>query len=198
MKKTFGVVLFLLFAVVIVEAQNTTFGVKAGLNVSKVNIEDGEDYDSKTGLHLGGLAHIHISRNWAFQPELVFSMQGGEDDGNDDLKLKLNYLNIPLLIQYMTHDGFRFQTGPQIGFLLSAKSESGDVEVDIKDQMETAELSWTFGVGYLFPRANGLGVDLRYNLGISNIVEDDDIEARNRVFQIGVFYQFMNRGGKRR
>lgn len=187
MKKMLSVCSVILLFSLFANAQHTSFGLKAGINASSVDIEGGEDYDSKVGIHVGGLAHIHITRHFAFQPELVYSMQGGKDGDN---KLKLNYLNIPLLAQYMTLDGFRFQTGPQIGFLTSAKTESGDVEVDIKDQLESVDFSWTFGAGYLFPGTSGIGVDVRYNLGLSNISEDDDFEAKNRVFQIGVFYQF--------
>jgi Outer membrane protein beta-barrel domain len=125
-------------------------------------------------------------------------MQGGKSGDN---KLNLNYINIPLLAQYMTLDGFRFETGPQIGFLTAAKSKSGDVTVDVKDDLESVDISWAFGVGYLFPGGSGWGVDLRYNHGITNISEDNDFEARNRVFQLGVFYQLQKthtHSGKRR
>jgi len=171
-------------------AQQTHFGIKAGVNFSSVAVDDGADFESKTGIHLGGLAHIHINPHFALQPELVFSMQGGEDDG-DNSKLKLNYVNIPLLAQYMTADGFRLQTGPQLGILTSAKQKFGDVEVDADDDVSTVDFSWAFGAGYLFH--SGFGIDARYNLGISNISDDESFEARNRVVQIGVFYQFMHK-----
>ncbi|HRO70117.1 MAG TPA: porin family protein [Chitinophagaceae bacterium] len=171
----------------LVKAQQTHFGIKAGVNLSSVGIDGGDDYNSKAGLHVGGLAHIHISRQFALQPELVFSMQGGKDD---NVKLKLNYINVPLLAQYMTNDGFRLQTGPQLGFLVSAERKIGDVEVDVKDDLSTVDFSWAFGAGYLF--SSGFGIDARYNLGISNISDDNSFEARNSVFQFGIFYQFMH------
>ena len=90
----------------------------------------------------------------------------------------------------MTNDGFRLQTGPQLGLLTSAKSEFGDVEVDAKDDISSVDFSWTFGAGYLFH--SGFVIDARYNHGISNISDDESFEARNRVFQVGVFYQFMH------
>ncbi len=170
--------------------QQTNFGIKAGVNFSSVEVDDGEDFEGKTGAHLGGLAHIHITRQFALQPELVFSMQGGEDEG-DNMKLKLNYINIPLLAQYMTADGFRLQTGPQLGILTSAKQKFGDVEIDADDDVSTVDFSWAFGAGYLFK--SGFGIDARYNLGISNISDDESFEARNRVIQLGVFYQFMRK-----
>ena len=177
------ILLFSLFAT----AQHTSFGVKAGINASTIDVDYTQDFDTKVGLHLGGLAHINISPHFAFQPELVYSMQGAKS-GDD--KFKTGYINSPLLAQYMTLNGFRLQTGPQVGFLISAKSESGDAELDVKDQFETIDFSWAFGAGYLFPGASGLGIDVRYNLGLSNISDGDLYEIINRVFQVGLFYQF--------
>lgn len=192
--------LFCIVAAIIIlstaKAQETHFGVKAGVNIASVEVEDGDDLNSKVGLHIGGLAHIHISQHFALQPELVFSMQGGKAEDNDDVKLKLNYINIPVLAQYMINDGFRLQTGPQLGFLVGAESKAGDVEVDQKDNYSTIDFSWTFGAGYLFP--SGFGVDARYNHGISNISDVNAVEVRNRVFQFGLFYQFMHQNKTKR
>ena len=135
-----------------------------------------------------------MSEHFAVQPELVFSMQGGKIA--DDNSLNLNYLNVPVMLQYMVNDGFRLQTGPQIGFLISAEREIGDVEIDVDDVYDAVDFSWSFGAGYLFN--NGLGIDARYNLGLNNISDDDDFEAKNRVFQIGLFYQFRNNAGRKK
>lgn len=191
--------LFIAAAIVLISstirAQETHFGLKAGFNSASVKISDGEDYDSKTGFHLGGLAHIHIARHFAVQPEIVYSTQGGKD--GDDFKVKFNYINVPVLAQYMFDEGFRLQTGPQLGFLTTAKTKTGDLEVDRKDEVSSIDFSWAFGASYLFPQ--GIGIDARYNLGINNISEDDNFEGRNRVFQAGLFYQFMHaRVAKRR
>jgi len=183
----------ILFAVLFVslctltKAQETHFGIKGGVNISSLDVKDGVDWDSKAGVHLGGLAHIHLAPHWGVQPELVFSQQGGEYKGD---KWKINYLNIPVLLQYMTGTGFRIQTGPQLGFALSSEAKQGDVEIDNNDDVNTLDLSWSFGASYLFP--GGIGVDARYNHGISDVYEPSNYEVRNRVFQIGLFYQFMN------
>jgi hypothetical protein len=195
MKKIMLAVIAILSFSLFMQAQQTHFGLKAGLNVASLSVEDGEDYDSRVGLHLGGLAHIHISKHFALQPEFVFSMQGGESD-NDDFKFKLNYINIPVLMQYMTNDGFRLQTGPQFGFLVGAETKIGNVEIDVKDELNAFDLSWAFGAGYLFP--SGFGIDARYNLGLTNIEEDNDVvDTKNRVFQVGLFYQFMHNNRRR-
>ncbi len=190
MKKYLTTIIVFLTSISTINSQHTNFGIKAGYNSATVQVTDGIDYDSKSGLHLGGLAHIHINKHFAVQPELVLSCQGGKD--GSDAKLKLNYINIPVLGQYMINDGFRLQTGPQVGFLVAAKQKVGDVEVDIEDVFSSVDFSWAFGAGYIF--SSGVGIDARYNLGLSNISDDSDFEAKNRVFQVGLFYQFKTRG----
>ncbi len=168
--------------------RHAEYGLKAGVNVANVKDDGNNNTDARTGWHVGGLVHIHLNKHFALQPELMYSTQGAEYPGNNS-KLKLNYLNIPVLGQYMFGQGFRFQTGPQFGIMTSAEVKSGDTETDIDDGINTFDFSWSFGSGYL--SSTGLGVDLRYNLGLTN-VRDTDPDLKNRVWQIGVFYQFRH------
>ena len=186
MKKLFSLLILSLFfnLVLIAQKGRSQFGIKGGVNIANVKVDDGSDYDPRTGFHVGGLVHIHVDDHWAVQPELLYSTQGAES-GNTELKL--DYINIPILLQYMT-SGFRLQTGPQLGFLVSAESKTGDVEVDIDDNIKSIDFSWSFGAGYLF--ASGIGIDARFNLGITDINDVSAVEIRNRVFQVGLFYQF--------
>lgn len=188
MKSIFFIAVFSL-ASFFLHAQNPSvnFGIKGGLNVASLNVVNGVDFNSLASAHLGALAHIHVTSHFAVQPELFISGQGGKD-GNE--KIKLIYMNIPLLLQYMTGNGFRLHTGPQLGVLLSAKDKIGSVETDIKNDFKSVDFSWVFGASYLFP-GSGLGIDARYALGISNINEGNTT-VQNRVFAIGLFYQFMS------
>lgn len=190
MKKFLFVGMVFLLAFMKIKAQMThaQFGLKGGVNVATIKVNAGNDYDSRTGFYLGGLAHIHVTKHFAVQPEVVYSTEGGEMD--NDFKTKLDYINVPVLAQLMCGNGFRLQTGPQIGFLLSGKNESNDVEENVKDQLKTADLAWSFGASYI--SKSGLGVDARYNLGLTDINNSPVVEAKTRTFQVGAFYQFMH------
>ncbi len=173
-----------------VSAQHVNIGIKGGLNFYNIHNDRGASNDTKIGFHAGLLGHIHLARQVAFQPELVFSMQGAKNAaGGVNTKLNLGYINVPLLLQYMFDNGFRLQAGPQIGFLISAKSSVGDSNTDVKSSLETVEFGLGAGMGYVNP-ATGLGVDFRYNFGLSNINKDDVITSTNRGVQIGLFYLF--------
>lgn len=162
-------------------------GIKGGVNISNLNYNNDYSADSKVGAHVGLLAHIHVNPQLAIQPEVVFSMQGAEV-GNRDLDY--NYLNVPFLFQYLVPGGVRLETGPQVGVLLSAEEEDNDgYDRDVKNRMKKSDLGWAFGIGFL--STSGLGLDARYNLGLTEIYKPGyPNDVTNRVWQIGLFYQF--------
>jgi Outer membrane protein beta-barrel domain len=175
-----------------VTAQNANFGIKGGLNVYTINNENDADYDSKAGFNLGLLSHIHLAKQWAIQPEIVYSLQGAMiNTGNIETKINLGYINIPVLFQYMFDNGFRLQAGPQLGFLVNAKSKTGGLSVDIKDNLNIVDFGLGVGAGYVHT-PSGFGVDARYNFGLSNINENSSDKSFNRGFQLGVFYLFKH------
>ena len=55
-----------------VSAQETRFGVKAGLNLSTFT-GDAEDAKSLVGFQVGGFAEIKLTDKFAIQPEVLFS-----------------------------------------------------------------------------------------------------------------------------
>ena len=191
MKKTiiFAATFFLLLQA---KAQHAHFGIKAGLNASSLSYPDNSDMQSKIGFNAGILAHIHTSsKMWAIQPELYYSSEGAKSKSNSNESLNLGYLNLPVLIQYMFDNGFRLEAGPQVGFLINAKSKVGNTSTDIKDNMQSAVFSIPVGVGYL--TTGGLGFDARYNFGISNINKSDrGPKVHSNVFQFDLFYQFSS------
>jgi hypothetical protein len=99
-------------------------------------------------------------------------------------------VNMPLMFQYMFDNGFRLQAGPQLAVLASAKSKANGNSTDVKGSFNSFDVGVPVGVGYISP--TGLGIDVRYQIGVSNVREDDDNKAYNRGLQIGLFYQFQH------
>jgi hypothetical protein len=191
--KRLSFVFITLFFTVAAFSQKTQFGVKAGVNLADVKDDLAPDNtDSKVGFHVGGLAHIHLSESFAVQPEVMLSSQGAKYTlPSYSGETQNYYINVPVLLQYMVK-GLRLQTGPQVGFLLSSKFKpsNGGAEGDLKDIARDVNLDWSFGAGYLTP--SGLGLDARYNLGLANMYQDGRAEAKSRVWQVGLFYQFKH------
>ncbi len=212
MKKLIFTVLWLA-AVISVQAQ-LKYGVKVGLNMSNVT-GDVDDTKAKAGALVGVFARYSVNENLAFQPELLYSMQGCKVEGYEydyeyeyeytrsfpsrfnnlnksvsqveggDYKIKLDYLLIPIMVKYYPIEGLNLQVGPQFGFLLKAEAD----DEDIKDDMKKFDFGFNVGAGYDLPV--GLGLDARYYFGLTNASDgDDDFEAKNGVFSLALSYSF--------
>ena len=189
MKKVFFITAMVTGSLMLKAQTHVELGLKGGLNVATLSVSNNSNIDPRISAYLGGLAHIHISKEFAVQPEVFFSGQGAKSTVSNVVnKANLNYIQVPVLLQYMIGTGFRLETGPQVGFLASAKQKAGDVTVDVKNSYKKTDFSWVFGAGYL--TSTGVGFDARYNLGLSKINNDNGPKVSNRVFSVGVFYQF--------
>ncbi len=194
MKKiSFFIAAFFIGTALLAQGRPAKFGLKAGVNISTLDIENFNDDDARIGLHIGGLAHIHLgsTEQWALQPELVYSQEGGKlNTPSGTTTVKLDYINIPVMLQYMFNNGFRIEAGPQLGLMVNSKYEADDVEEDADDEFESTNFSLGFGLSYLSD--SGFGVGGRYNLGLSSIGEGPG-DVKGRTLQLGLFYMFDSR-----
>jgi opacity protein-like surface antigen len=189
MKLCLGLVLAAMLLAGSASAQHANFGIKGGLNFYNIDNDNNVKNSMKTGFHAGLLWHIHMSQQFAIQPELVYSVQGIKYSGND--KLSLGYVNVPVMFMFMFNNGFRLEAGPQVGFLAQAKSEVSGNSEDVKANLETLDFAIGVGLGYI--SSSGFGFDARYNHGLSNINTSGTVTSTNRGYQLGVFYQFSHR-----
>lgn len=189
------VIVSFLFIGTSVMAQETAFGIKGGLNLSEIKIDDPEaSYNSKTGYHAGIFLRGKFDKV-AIQPELLLYTQRGDFSGpgysgSEDF----TYLTIPLMVKFYPVMGLNLQVGPQFGFLLdgerSAETLFGPIKQDIKDQYESNDFSVSAGAGYDFPF--GLSLDARYNIGVKDINNaTNGDEAKSRVFLISIGWNFL-------
>ncbi len=186
MKKVLVIVAFAtLFIATKTNAQEFKFGLKGGINFAKF-IGDDVDADMFTGFHLGAVAEYSFNEKVVIQPELLFSTQGAKADGAN-FKVKVNYLNLPIMVKYFVSDGFNLQAGPQIGFLLDSKFEGEDVGIDADEAFKNIDFGVNLGLGYQFDEH--IFIEGRYNLGLSDIMKEDG-NAKNSVFQISLGYIF--------
>ncbi|HMR93193.1 MAG TPA: porin family protein [Chitinophagaceae bacterium] len=190
MKKIFLAVAFI--STGIIAGAQAKFGAKAGLNLANWSGSDADGAKMKIGFHFGGLVNLAVSESFSIQPELQFSNQGiKSDDGEVDVTIHSNYLNIPVMAQYNNASGFYAETGPYVGFLLSAKAKAEGESEDIKEWFKSTDFGWGLGLGYKL--ASGLGFGARYNFGLAKLPEEGDGKISNSVIQVGLSYTF---GGK--
>lgn len=163
------------------------FGVKAGVNISRVSYnysgsDDfyfGVNYGTKVGFFAGALIDIPVSEKFHAQPEILFSSEGGKFGSEN---VPYNYINVPLLVKYIIIDRLSAHAGPQVGYLLSVDGES--------DLEGVNRIPISFDLGGEYEIIDNLVGIARVNLGITNLSKDNDEKVRQTTFQIGVGYKF--------
>jgi hypothetical protein len=176
------------------------FGIKGGLNLANWRVANpgpGNTMSFYPSFHAGILVSGYLSDNIIIQSEAQYSMQGSKDNyvdnGNStDVIAHFDYINIPLLMKFQTKSGVFAEVGPQVGFLLDARTSLDGSPIDVKNEVNTTDISLVMGLGYL--SSGNIGIDARFNLGLSNISKSSSDKAYNQVIEVGLFLQF---GGRR-
>ncbi len=103
----------------------------------------------------------------------------------------LNYIDVPVAFRASWNDLFA-EAGPQLGYLLTAKSTTPAGTLNSRDAFRTFDFGYLLGVGYQ-PKKGGLGVGGRYNAGFTSVYKDPidgtaPPEVHNGVFQVYLTY----------
>lgn len=176
------------------EISQLTLGPKAGINFSTLTgpASSTDDISGRLLFHAGGFASAMISDNLGAQVELVFSSQGAteaNDFFDSDIRINVNYLNLPILGKVQLIEGLFAYVGPQFGFLISSKGKvlTGRFEgtLEAKDDTKGMDVALVFGGSYQV--SSEIIIDARLNAGLMDI-RTDEPEFRNLVFQVSVGY----------
>lgn len=186
MKRSLLLFAFTLAIATISQAQ-VRIGLKGGVNLANLT-GDVSNNKMKIGFNAGVIAKFSVTDAFSIQPEILYSNQGTQvEEGDMDIKMHLNYVNIPIMFQYNIA-GFFLETGPQAGILASAKGKAEGESADIKELFKGIDFGWGIGAGYQMS-GSGLGLTARYNIGLGNIADNDgSVKIKNSTIQLGFFY----------
>jgi hypothetical protein len=172
------------------------FGIKGGLNLTALKIDDPEaSYDSRTGFHAGVFLRGKFGKV-GIQPELLLFTQRGEGtfSGFDKVEESFTYLSIPVILKFYPVGGLNFQLGPQFGFLIDGEQtyESALIKTtrDINEAYKSSDVSISIGAGV--DAGFGLNIDMRYNIGVMDINNEANGEpAKSRIFLVSLGWNFL-------
>ncbi len=205
MKRIVSLVAFLCAMTWSVQAQGLKFGVKGGLNISKMSFsKDVFDSDNKTGFYVGPTIKLSLPLGFGLDIAALYD-QRSTDVKTDakpsgttvavyagDEKITQKSIQIPVNLRYniglAASAGIYLAAGPQFGFPVGDKVYNTKVgEYRLKD----ANLSINFGAGvYLLKH---LEVGFTYNLAAVKSGEFknwDDVDTHNNAWQIGAAIYF--------
>ena len=165
-----------------------TLGVKAGANIFKVDGKSFKD-EFKYGYHLGGFANFGIGGRFSLQPEVLFNQYQTKTDTSfsniyqlsNVSNVKLNYLSIPLLLNYKLGSLVSLQAGPMFSILMD---QNKGLLQNGEDAFKKGDFSMLGGaqIGLGKIRLNG-----RYVIGLNNINDIDNKDKwKNQGWQLSV------------
>ncbi len=169
-------------------SQKFNIGFKGGANINKLTGKSFSDQFSY-GYHVGGFFAVGLGKKFAVQPEILFNQINVDTSSdfntvykfNNVSKVKLQYLSIPILLNFKPAKFITFQAGPQFGVLMN---KSKTLLENGKEAFKGSDFSMLGGVQINIMHLNIYG---RYAVGLSNINDIDNKEQwKSQSIQVGV------------
>ncbi|MEE1098571.1 MAG: outer membrane beta-barrel protein [Alistipes sp.] len=139
----------------------TEWGVQGGVAIWKYQV-NGSSVDGRLGWQLGG----SFALNWgvvALQPEIHFVHHSiplaPSPTGGDDILLKSNSIEVPILLSIRPTRGLRLFAGPNLVAYNGCSFKGVDSDVDFGRVRST--IGYTAGAGITL--GSGFLIDVRYN-----------------------------------
>ncbi len=183
------------------------FGVKGGVNLSYMAIEDADQNNMIVGYHAGLYMKAMLTASVGIQPELLYSKIGGKatydadflgiDLADGETTLNMHYINIPIKLLFRLSDNVNIQFGPYASYLLNSRVETDAeilefIEIDSEDDIDTDEfnpLDYGLTLGLEFD-VDPIVMGVNYNFGLQKVAKDDESmelildDANNQYFQV--------------
>lgn len=181
-------VLFFVFLAMEGFAQNSGFGIKAGLSSTVVDFKNEQVVPdgAQTGYHLGIYGRFGAG-GFFVQPELLFTQTGGKftinypgDAPSKEFKANFNRLDIPVMVGFRMLKIVRFMAGPIAS--INIDSELKDAVNTVNDvKFNNATFGYQAGVGL---DIGNLSIDGKYEGGLSSVTENiGSFSTDNRINQ---------------
>ena len=167
------------------------------------------DIKEKIGLVAGAEAEYQVSRRLGLSAGVLYSMQGaryndfhGSNIAVTDAKVRLEYINIPIMANFYVVKGLALKAGLQPAFCVKNEVK-GNVTAHadlgwnvlkkgvIKPDFKTFDLSVPVGVSYEY---NNFVIGAMYNIGLTNVFSGDwdggkKPSTHNSVWQLTLGYK---------
>ena len=219
MKKITGILLLAFFCCMAAESSAQILGIRAGLNVANVVMDDemfDDELKSKGGLLAGITAEFPLTEAISFETGALLSTKGfkleyEETWGGETFSGKWSsnpiYIDVPLTAKlYFDLGGARLfgKVGPYVGIGVGGDYKY-EMSYDGETESESEKIEWggddadyeRLDYGLLLGAGLDLGVieaGASYGYGLANISPNgDDFKAHNRVFSIYVGIKFGGR-----
>ena len=170
---------------------NFNFGLKGGVNLSKLSDQNTFSSENRAGYLFGiwaraGAMGLHL------QPELYYTVKTTDVKDANGQTGSVDFASIDLPILVGTKFGAlgiggRFNTGPVISFVVNEDQSFGNaVSNAAKFNLKDQAVAWQFGAGLDIRK---ISFDLRYEHGLSKISRPGYDDTKLRLFNFSLGYK---------
>jgi len=155
------------------------FGIKGGVNLTNLYVDDVKDEHMKVGGNIGLFAKLPLVRGLSLQPELLYSNKGSKvtyDNvflGSGQYRFNLNYIETPISLVINLTRNFSIHGGAYAAYLAGANIKDVDDDGTINDVDElNADNFNRFDYGVLAGAAidvQNFTIGARYNYGLREL-----------------------------
>lgn len=176
-----------------------------GVNLSTMTLKtEGKIYNPKIspGIHFGGFFELPVTRNFVFEPALVFSAKGSVYKiDSTQFSISPIYMEVPLILSYSFGRGaikIKLFAGPYFACGIGGNTlKTGGVFKNIifgsgeNDNLKRFDVGLNLGAGL---NIKGFLICAQYGTGLVNLAPEAkaDTEIKNRVIGISLISSFSD------
>lgn len=181
-----GVFLCLLMLISTTQAQSFRAYAELGINASQIDGDDMSGYN-QAGLRLGAHIAYPLKEKWWLRGGMVYSGKGSRHGEYDPsfLILRLNYLELPVAVQYELLEQVSLTAGFTANYLIQAKQDAGFGFSPIRNRFRDFDFCYLASVQYQPFDNAGFAISVINGLTSSSSLE----YFRNRSLAFSMFYQ---------
>jgi hypothetical protein len=161
----------LLFFTAAVAAQVTT-SVRAGASFANVYYKFGNTGEGNQGrlMGYGGVAfNIDLQKQFFLQPEVLYSLRGYRFPAtifSNKGRMTYGYITAPLLVGYKVAKNFSILAGPEIGYMIRARSYFDGTSHDVLSTVGR-RFNIDADAGVAWKITSDLSIDARFSFGLT-------------------------------
>ncbi len=170
MQKVLGLFLLLLMAFIHANGQNIRAAAIGGFNATQVNGDDLAGFH-KIGLNFGAMGIIPVSPKFSVSLEILYAQKGSRTlpnrlDPNRTYLLRLNYADVPILVNYNDKNQLIFGLGVSVGTLVKSLEETEGNPVIHTPEGPYKKRDLQYVISGTFMATPNIGINLRYSYSI--------------------------------
>jgi hypothetical protein len=187
------------------EAQIEGIGVLVGPAFSSFRGNGSEAFTGRTGYAAGGFVDLSLNGAIGLRPEFFYVQKGATRNSTPSTTFKIEYFEVPVLLTLdVPMDGVlgvQFYAGGQVSILSKCRADTQGGATDVpcstaNPPLPVSSTDWGLILGAELAIKMFL-IDVRYDMGISQIVDNPNVNLKNQAIMVmgGVLFRFPGMGG---